>query len=102
MQVAMLTGLMDDPLQQHLSLAEVLKMQVEQPLLEALMAAGAAAGDTVARLESYMYLVHYRKGTVLFDIGDPSDTLFIVLSGGVASIFDLTKFTCAPYACMHV
>lgn len=94
MQVAMVSGLMDDPLQQSLSVVDVLRMHIEPTLLSAISTAGGTIDITVTRLESYMKRVLHRRGTILFDIGDPSDTLYIVLSGGVASVFDLVSLKC--------
>lgn len=83
----MMNGLMDDPLQQSLSLGNVLRMHIDPTLLSAI--SGGSVDGTVSRLESYMKRYVHRRGTVLFDIGDRSETLYIVLSGGVASVFDV-------------
>ena len=75
-------------------MVDVLRMHVEPTLLSAISSAGGSVDTTVARLESYMKRSLHRRGTVLFDIGDPSDTLYILLSGGVASVFDLLTLKC--------
>lgn len=92
-----MSGLMDDPLQQSLSLTDVLRMHIDPPLLSAISSSGSVDG-TAARLSSYMKRALHRKGTVLFDVGDKSDTLYILLSGGVASVFDLVSLKCDPQA----
>jgi CRP-like cAMP-binding protein len=99
----MKSGLMDDPLHQRLALMDVLKMHVDSALLSAISATGGSVEKTVARLESYMKLKLHGRGTVLFDVGDPADTVYIVLSGGVASVFDLNivagGLQCASMCC---
>lgn len=91
-----MSGLMDDPLEQKLSLVDVLRMHIDPALLAAISSAGGCIDKTVSRLESYMKRALHRRGTVLFDIGDASDTLYIVLSGGVASVFDHISLKYAP------
>lgn len=95
MQVAMLSGLLDDLSAAALVLPDVLSMHLEGPMLAAL--AGASVEELCGRLESYMTRVRFKRGVVLFEHGDPSDTMFIVLAGTVASVFDLLQFCeCGP------
>lgn len=91
----MLSGLLDDLSTQALTLADVVAMHLEAPMLAALT--HGAVDDACARLQSYMSRVRYNRGVVVFETGDPSDTIFIVLAGTVASVLDLLQFSeCGP------
>eukprot|EP00892_Ulva_mutabilis_P001349 jgi/Ulvmu1/11214/UM072_0051.1 len=91
-QIATLCGLLDDLASQALGLPDVLAMHLAPPMLDALAPGPRALADTCGRLDGYMTRVRYKRGVVLFEHGDASDTMFIILSGAVASVFDLLRF----------
>lgn len=89
MQVATASQLVKDLSREELTVENVLSHHLEHSpsLVAALQNQSMSA---LARsLEGFVRLQQMQAGTVLFERGAPGDSVFIVLSGSVASVLDL-------------
>lgn len=95
----MLHGLVEDLSQQELTLEDMLKMHLTESAMLGSVTADRPLSELIATMQSFLEERTLAEGSVLFDVGDDADGIFIVLSGSVVSMMDFLRFDeCAPAA----
>jgi hypothetical protein len=97
MQVATVSGLLEDLANKTISLEDVISMNLADKF--ALEAATSRKSMTaiVKRLGNYLDQMTFTAGEVLYDFGDDAETILMVLSGSLVTVLDfLSNTECAP------
>ena len=92
LQVAVMHGLVEDLAKQVLTLEDVLHMHLPEGAMLECATAAHPLSELIAALDSYTEEHTFEEGETVFDVGDPGEAIYIVLSGSFVSMMDFFRF----------
>lgn len=93
MQVATVSGLVEDLANRTITLEDVISMNLHDTLALEAATSRNSMPAIVKKLGSYLDQTPFTAGDILFDFGDNAETIVMVLSGSLVTVLDFLSYT---------